>query len=103
MGTAFFVSNLAPDLSTVRFARYAANFIPRTPPSWPTWTTPTTTSASGSPQPDFRIPERISPGFGPFPDLELEAMYEDQVRLVRGLSGAHGPAPSRPTPTPTWS
>ncbi|MGL5922004.1 MAG: hypothetical protein ACRC32_03670 [Chroococcidiopsis sp.] len=28
-----------------------------------------------SPQPDFRIPERISPGFDDFPDLELEAVY----------------------------
>ena len=32
------------------------------------------------PQPDFRIPERLSPGFGPFPDLELETIYRDQVR-----------------------
>jgi hypothetical protein len=32
-----------------------------------------------APQPDFRIPERLSPGFTGFPDLELEAMYEDQV------------------------
>ena len=31
-----------------------------------------------APQPDFRIPERLSPGFTNFPDLELEAMYEDQ-------------------------
>jgi hypothetical protein len=33
-----------------------------------------------APQPDFRIPERLSPGFLSFPDLELEAIYEDQVR-----------------------
>src|SRR5262249_28710296 len=33
-----------------------------------------------APQPDFRIPERLSPGFTPFPDLELEAMYHDQVQ-----------------------
>jgi hypothetical protein len=32
-----------------------------------------------APQPDFRIPERLSPGFGSFPDPELEAMYIDQV------------------------
>jgi predicted AlkP superfamily pyrophosphatase or phosphodiesterase len=32
------------------------------------------------PQPDFRIPERLSPGFNHFPDLELEAIYQDQVR-----------------------
>jgi predicted AlkP superfamily pyrophosphatase or phosphodiesterase len=33
-----------------------------------------------APQPDFRIPERLSPGFNNFDDLELEAIYEDQVR-----------------------
>ena len=32
IGTAYFVSTLAPDLSTVRFARYSANFIPRNAP-----------------------------------------------------------------------
>jgi hypothetical protein len=26
-----------------------------------------------APQPDFRIPERLSPGFDAFPDEELEA------------------------------
>ncbi|WP_265275338.1 alkaline phosphatase family protein [Nostoc sp. KVJ3] len=30
-GTAFYVSNLAPDLSTVRIARYSANALPRNP------------------------------------------------------------------------
>ncbi|WP_265275339.1 alkaline phosphatase family protein [Nostoc sp. KVJ3] len=33
------------------------------------------------PQADFRIPERLSPGFTSFPDTELEAIYEDQVQL----------------------
>src|SRR5262249_60661433 len=32
VGAAYFVSQLAPDLSTVRFARYGANFIPRNAP-----------------------------------------------------------------------
>ena len=32
-----------------------------------------------APQPDFRIPERLSPGFTSFPDVELEAVYRDQV------------------------
>src|SRR5262249_2675992 len=31
-------------------------------------------------QADFRIPERLSPGFDNFPDAELESAYEDQVR-----------------------
>src|SRR5262249_59026524 len=29
--------------------------------------------------PDFRIPERLSPGFDAFPDIELEAAWEDLV------------------------
>jgi len=33
-----------------------------------------------APQPEFRIPERLSPGYEPFPDLELEEIYEDLVR-----------------------
>lgn len=82
VGTAFFVSHLAPDLSSVRFARYAANFIPRNSP------VPTVLGAVDdvnesvgfwAPQPDSRIPERLSAGFESFPDLELEAIYEDQV------------------------
>ena len=79
-GTAFFVSALAPDLSTVRIARYAANFIPRNPPVIAVVDDINSNVGFWLPQPDFRIPERISPGFGPFPDLELETMYGDQVR-----------------------
>ena len=79
-GTAFFVSALAPDLSTVRFARYSANFIPRNPPVIADVDDINSNVGFWLPQPDFRIPERISPGFGPFPDLELETMYRDQVR-----------------------
>src|SRR5262249_57916282 len=33
-----------------------------------------------APQADFRIPERLSPGYDNFPDIELEAVYEDLVR-----------------------
>ena len=79
-GTAFFVSALAPDLSTVRFARYSANFIPRNPRVIADVDDINSNVGFWLPQPDFRIPERISPGFGPFPDLELETMYGDQVR-----------------------
>jgi Type I phosphodiesterase / nucleotide pyrophosphatase len=79
-GTAFFVSALAPDLSTVRIARYAANFIPRNAPVIADVDDVNHNVGFWLPQPDFRIPERISPGFGPFPDLELETMYRDQVR-----------------------
>ena len=70
---------MTPNLSTVRFARYAANFIPRNAPVSRTVDDVNTHAGFWRPQPDFRIPERLSPGFGPFPDEELEAMYRDQV------------------------
>ncbi|UFP95039.1 alkaline phosphatase family protein [Gloeobacter morelensis MG652769] len=79
-GTAFYVSFLAGDLSTVRFARYATNFIPRNAPVIASVDDINNNVGFWAPQPDFRIPERISPGFETFPDLELEGMYADQVR-----------------------
>jgi predicted AlkP superfamily pyrophosphatase or phosphodiesterase len=83
IGTAYIVTTLAPDLSVVRFARYGANFIPRNVPVLGTVDDINNNVGFWAPQPDFRIPERISPGFGvaTFPDVtELEAMYQDQVR-----------------------
>ena len=80
VGTAFFVSHLAPDLSTVRFARYAANFIPRNASVLAVVDDVNATVGFWAPQPDFRIPERLSSGFTGFPDLDLEAIYLDQVR-----------------------
>lgn len=79
VGAAFFVSRLDPDLSTVRFVRYGTNYIP--PNAAVTFEVNDINTNVGfwAPQPDFRIPERLSPGFGSFPDLELEAIYEDQV------------------------
>ena len=79
VGAAYFVSFLAPDLATVRFARYGANFIPRNAPVIAVVDDINNNVGFWAPQPDFRIPERISPGFTAFPDLELEAMYHDQV------------------------
>jgi predicted AlkP superfamily pyrophosphatase or phosphodiesterase len=79
-GTAYFVSALAPDLSTVCIARYAASSIPRNVPVIAAVDDINDNVGFWLPQPDFRIPERLSPGFGPFPDLELETMYRDQVR-----------------------
>ena len=89
------MSQLAPDLSTVRIARYSANSIPRNPAVLADVDDVNTRVGFWAPQPDFRIPERLSPGFGPFPDLELEAIYADLVRDVRGLSDARGPARHR--------
>ncbi len=79
-GTSFYVSKLAPDLSQVRIARYSAYFIPRNTPVIADVDDINNNVGFWSPQPDFRIPERLSPGFTDFPDLELEAIYQDQVR-----------------------
>jgi predicted AlkP superfamily pyrophosphatase or phosphodiesterase len=80
VGASYFVSNLAPDLSTVRFARYGANFIPRNTPVLADVDDINNNVGFWVPQADFRIPERLSPGFGIFPDVEIEAMFEDQVK-----------------------
>jgi predicted AlkP superfamily pyrophosphatase or phosphodiesterase len=78
-GTAFYVSQLAPDLATVRLARLSANFIPRNAAVLADVDDINTHVGFWAPQPDFRIPERLSPGFGTFPDQELEAIYADLV------------------------
>ncbi|WP_292800727.1 alkaline phosphatase family protein [Nostoc sp. NMS7] len=79
-GTAFYVSNLAPDLSSVRIARYAANAIPGNPAVQTTVDDINNNVGFWLPQSDYRIIERLSPGFNTFPDRELEAIYEDQLR-----------------------
>ncbi len=79
-GTSFYVSNLAPDLSTVRIARYAANDIPRNAAVLANVDDINTNVGFWAAQADFRIPERLSPGFDTFPDLELEKIYTDQVK-----------------------
>ncbi|MBU7581883.1 MAG: alkaline phosphatase family protein [Nostoc sp. TH1S01] len=80
-GTAFYVSYLAPDLSNVRIARYSANAIPTNPAVQTSVDDILRNVGFWSPQADFRITERLSPGFTTFPDNELEAIYEDQVQL----------------------
>jgi predicted AlkP superfamily pyrophosphatase or phosphodiesterase len=79
VGTAFFVSHLEPDLSAVRLVRYSANFIPRNAAVIGVVDDVNEHVGFWAPQPDFRIPERLSPGFTAFPDIELEAVYRDQV------------------------
>jgi uncharacterized repeat protein (TIGR01451 family) len=82
-GLGFYVSNLAPDLSSVRIARYSANAIPL-PAESPAVIADANDINNNvgfwAPQADFRIPEKLSPGFTNFPDAELEAIYEDQVK-----------------------
>jgi predicted AlkP superfamily pyrophosphatase or phosphodiesterase len=80
VGAAYFVSQLASDLSVVRFARYGANFIPRNTPVLADVDDINNNIGFWRPQGDFRIPERLSPGFTGFPDVEIEAMYEDMVK-----------------------
>ena len=80
-GTGFYVSHLAPDLSLVRITRYSANAIPRNAPVLADVDDINTRVGFWAPQPDFRIPERLSPGFDTFPDIELEDVYADLVRL----------------------
>jgi predicted AlkP superfamily pyrophosphatase or phosphodiesterase len=79
-GTAFYVTLLAPDLSNVHVVRYSANFIARNAPVIQDVDDVNRNVGFWAPQPDFRIAERLSPGFENFSDLELEAVYEDQVR-----------------------
>ncbi|GLR90929.1 alkaline phosphatase family protein [Bradyrhizobium iriomotense] len=80
VGAAYFVSQLAPDLSVVRFARYGANYIPRNTPVLADVDDINNNIGFWRPQADFRIPERLSPGFTNFPDVEIEAMFEDMVK-----------------------
>lgn len=80
VGAAFFVSNMATDLSTVRFARYGSNFIPRNTAVLNDVDDINDHVGFWRPQDDFRIPERISAGFSTFPDVELEAMFDDQAK-----------------------
>jgi len=79
-GLGFYVSNLAPDLSTVRIVRYSANYIPRNPAVLANVDDINNNVGFWADQSDYRIPERLAPGLGSFPDTELEAIYEDQVR-----------------------
>ncbi|OAF20079.1 alkaline phosphatase family protein [Bradyrhizobium neotropicale] len=80
VGAAYFVSQLSPDLSVVRFARYGANFIPRNTPVLADVDDINNNIGFWRPQADFRIPERLSPGFTNFPDVEIETMFEDMVK-----------------------
>ncbi len=78
-GTAFYVTALAPDLSTVHFARASANYIPRNLAVLDNVDDINNNVGFWAPQSDFRIPERLSPGFDKFSDQELEAIYRSQV------------------------
>ncbi len=67
-------------MSTVRIARYSANDIPRNAAVLDNVDDINNNVGFWAPQADFRIPEKLSPGFDKFPDSDLEAIYEDQVK-----------------------
>src|SRR5262249_23526507 len=80
-GMAFYVTILAPDLSTVHIGQYAADDIPRNAAVLENVEDINNNVGFWADQADFRIPERLSTGFTAFADQELEEMFEDQVRV----------------------
>ena len=100
MGTAFIVSHLDPDLATVRFARYGANYIPRNAPALAVVDDINENVGFWAPQADFRIPQRLSPGFGPLPGPRARAdlprpgrtFVEYQTAVARAGDHAAHPA-----------
>lgn len=79
VGTRFFVTTLTGDLSNVHLVRYGAAFIPRNAAVLPYVDDINEHVGSSAPDPDFRITERLGPGFDAFDDLELEAIHRDQT------------------------
>ena len=79
-GVFFYLTNLAPDLSTVRLVRSSANDIPRNAPVLATVDDVNNHVGFWAAQPDFRFPERLTPTVANFPDAELEFVYQEQVR-----------------------
>ncbi len=83
VGTAFYASTLAADLSKVNIARYSAYYIPRpaeSPGVIANVDDINNNVGFWAPQADFRFPERINTGLTSFNDAELEAIYADQVK-----------------------
>jgi phosphodiesterase/alkaline phosphatase D-like protein/predicted AlkP superfamily pyrophosphatase or phosphodiesterase len=83
VGTAFFASTLAGDLSKVNIARYSGAYIPRpaeSPGVIANVDDINNNIGNWAPQADFRFPERINTGLTKFSDAELEAIYADQVK-----------------------
>jgi predicted AlkP superfamily pyrophosphatase or phosphodiesterase len=77
-GCAFYVTLLAPDLSTVHVARYTVNDIPPNPAIQADVDDVNNNVGFWGDQEDFRFPERMNQGLANFSDLELEAIGEDQ-------------------------
>ncbi|MFC3692965.1 alkaline phosphatase family protein [Chenggangzhangella methanolivorans] len=86
-GLSFFAASVAPDLANVRFIRYSAYYIPRNAPALAAVDDINHKVGFWAPQPDFRIPERLSAGLDAFSDAELEAAYQDQVTTFVAYQG----------------
>ncbi len=80
VGGRFYATALAPDLSKVDVARSSFNYIPRNSPVVSNVDDINNNVGFWDAQADFRIPEKLSAGFGSFSDQELETIYGDQVR-----------------------
>jgi len=78
-GMAYYVTALAPDLSTVHIVHTSANSIPRNAAVLANVDDVNNNVGFWAPQPDFRFPERLNPGLSSFSDLELEEVYQDLV------------------------
>lgn len=87
VGTGYFAVSIAPDLSAVKFIRYSAYYIPRNAPVLADVDDVNENVGFWAPQPDFRIPERLSPGLDAFTDLELEDAYKDLARTFVAYQG----------------
>ena len=79
-GTGFYVTKLASNLSTVRFVRFSANSIPRNPAVLADVDDINNNVGFWANQSSYYFLERLASGLDSFPDSELEAIYEDQVR-----------------------
>jgi predicted AlkP superfamily pyrophosphatase or phosphodiesterase len=79
VGAGYYLVSMASDLSAVRLARYGASFIPRNSAVIGDVDDVNDNVGYWAPQNDFRIPEKLSPGFSNFTDQQLEAVYEDEA------------------------
>ncbi len=81
VGGRFYVTALAPDLSTVHIARSTLNYIPRNTPVLASVDDINNNVGFWQPQSDYYFVERlIGPILNSFSDQEVENIYEDQVR-----------------------
>ncbi len=79
VGARFYITILAPDLSTVHVARSNLTYIPRNPPVVASVDDINNNVGFWQPQSDYYFVERLATGINNFSDQELESIYEDQV------------------------